>query len=171
MGKNIVQVQAWLEKYYPESAPSKTTIKRWLADFKRGCTDTDDAQRPSRSNEAVIVENIENTLKIIMGNRQVKLQEIAGILKLSKVSIYIIIHGHLCIKKLFSKWVLRLLTTEQKQQRQDNSKSCLEMFMRNKKDFLRWYMTMDETWIQYFTPESKQQSVKWCADGESQTKI
>ena len=59
MGKNIVQAQAWLEKYYPNSAPSKTTIKRWFADFKHGRTDTDDAKRTGRPNEAVISENIE----------------------------------------------------------------------------------------------------------------
>ena len=45
MGKNTVQAQQWLEKCYPECAPSKTTICWWYADFKRGRTDTDDAKR------------------------------------------------------------------------------------------------------------------------------
>ena len=39
MEKNTVQAQQWLEKCYPDCAPSKTTICRWYADFKRGRTD------------------------------------------------------------------------------------------------------------------------------------
>ena len=72
--------------------------------------------------------------------------------------------------KVFSKWVPRLLTMEQKQQRVDDSESCLSLFTRNKHDFLRRYVTMDETWIHHFTPESKRQSAEWRAAGESRPK-
>nr|XP_040566407.1 uncharacterized protein LOC121116227 [Lepeophtheirus salmonis] len=98
---------------------------------------TDDAERLGRPNVAVIPENIEKTLKIIMGNRKVKLQKMADALKLSKGSIYSIIHKHLGMKKLFSKWVPRLLTPKQKQQREDDSKNCWEMYTRKKKKILR----------------------------------
>ena len=39
-----------------------------------------------------------------------------------------------------------------------------------KKDFLSRYVTMDETWIHHFTPESKRQSAEWRAAGESRRK-
>ena len=45
MKKNTVQAQQWLEKYYGDSASSKTTICRWYAEFIRGRTDTEDAER------------------------------------------------------------------------------------------------------------------------------
>ncbi|QQP41991.1 Putative DD34D transposase [Caligus rogercresseyi] len=170
MGKNTVQTKAWLEKCYPDSAPSKTTIKRWFTNFKSGRTNTDDAERPGRPNEVVFPENVEKTLKIIMDNRKVKLQEIADTLKLSKGSVFTIIHEYLNMKKLFSKWVPRLLTPEQKQQRVDDSRSCLGVFTQNKKEFFRRYITMDETWIHHYTPESKRQSAEWCVDGESRPK-
>jgi len=32
------------------------------------------------------------------------------------------------------------------------------MFQRNPDEFLRRFITMDETWIHYFTPETKEQS-------------
>nr|XP_040579897.1 uncharacterized protein LOC121128383 [Lepeophtheirus salmonis] len=120
MVKNTVQAQAWLEKCYPDSAPSKTTLKRWFADFKRGRTDIDDAERPGWPNGAVITENIEKPLNIIMGNGKMKLQEIADTWKLSKSSVCTIIHKHLGMKKMLH-------------QRKDYSKKCLEMFTRNKK--------------------------------------
>ena len=45
MKKNTVQAQQWLEKCYGDSAPSKTIICRWYAEFKRARTDTEDAER------------------------------------------------------------------------------------------------------------------------------
>ena len=63
-------------------------------------------------------------------------------------------YGHLSMRKLCSKWVPHLLTVDQKQQRVDDSERCLELFQRNKKDFLMRYVTMNETWIHHYTPES-----------------
>ena len=57
-------------------------------------------------------------------------------------------------------WVPRLLTVDQKQQRVDDSKRCLQLFQRNKKEFLRKYLIMDETWIHHFTPVSTQLSAE-----------
>jgi len=37
-------------------------------------------------------------------------------------------------RKLYSKWVPRLLTVDQKQERVDDSKQSLAMFKRNKPD-------------------------------------
>jgi len=45
MGKNTVSAKTWLDKCYPDSAPSKATVERWFADFKRGRTDTNDAEQ------------------------------------------------------------------------------------------------------------------------------
>ncbi|EFN76070.1 hypothetical protein EAI_03872, partial [Harpegnathos saltator] len=42
-------------------------------------------------------------------------------------------------------------------QRVGDSAGCLEPFQRNKKDFLMRYVTMDETWIRHYTPESNRQ--------------
>ena len=33
-----------------------------------------------------------------------------------------------------------------------------------------WYVTMDETWIYYYTPESNWQSAEWTAKGENRPK-
>ena len=64
----------------------------------------------------------------------------------------------------------RLLTPYKKQQRVDDSERCLELFKRGKNDFLRWYVTMDETWIDHYTPETKKSSADWTAAGESRPK-
>ena len=53
MKTNTVQAQQWLQKCYPDSAPSKRTICYWFAEFKRGRTDTDDGEHAGRPIEAV----------------------------------------------------------------------------------------------------------------------
>ena len=170
MGKNTVQAKQWLDKCYSDSAPSTTTVKRWYADFKRGRTDTNDAERSGRPNSAVVPENIKKVHKIVLADRKLKLREIAEELKISEGSVFTILHEHLSMRKLCSKWVPRLLTVDQKQQRVEDSECCLELFKRDKKDFLRRYVTMDETWIHYYTPESKRSSAEWTAAGESRPK-
>lgn len=87
--------------------------------------------------------------------------EIPDTLKIS------ILYEHLGMRKLCSKWVTRLLTVDQKQQRVDDSEHCLDLFKRNKKDFFMRYVTMDETWIHHYTPESNPQSTEWTATCES----
>jgi hypothetical protein len=53
--------------------------------------------------------------------------------------------------------VPRLLTADQKSTGMKISEQCLERFNKNKTDFLRRLITMDETWINHYTPESKKQ--------------
>ena len=64
----------------------------------------------------------------------------------------------------------RVGSVDQKQQDVDNSERCLQLFPRNKKEFLHKYMTMDETWIHHFTLDSNQQSNEWTAAVESHPK-
>ena len=63
MGKNTIQEKQWLEKCYPDSAPSRQMVKKWFANFKRGRTNTDDAERSDRQNSAVVPENIKKSTK------------------------------------------------------------------------------------------------------------
>ena len=62
------------------------------------------------------------------------------------------------------------LTADQKHTRMKISEQCLEHFNRNKTDFVRRFITMDEAWIHHYTPESKQQSEQWTEAGCSAPK-
>ena len=88
-------------------------------------------------------------------------------MRISEGSVLTILHEHSSMRNLCSKWVLCLLTVYQKQQHIDDSKCCLQLFQYNKKDFLCKYVTVDETWIHHFTPESNLLSAEWTAAGEN----
>lgn len=128
------------------------------------------AKRSGRPKEAIIPENVDKVLKMVRANRKVKIREIADTLKISSGSVFTILHEHLGMKKLLAKWVPRLLTPDQKAQRVEDSQHCLDLLSHNKMDFFRRYVTMDETWIHHYTPESKQQAAEWRADDENRPK-
>ena len=66
MKKNTVETKQWLDKYYPNSAPSRQMIEKWIFELKRGRTSTNDAERSGRPNEAVIPENIKKIHKLVI---------------------------------------------------------------------------------------------------------
>ena len=124
---------------------NQSTIIDWYAEPKRGCTNTDDAQRSGRPKSAVVLENIIKAHKIVWGDRKLKLREIFDTLKILEGSVFTILYESLGMSKLFSKWEPCWVTSDQTQQRIEDSERCLELFKRGKKDFLRRYVTMDET--------------------------
>ena len=57
-----------------------------------------------------------------------------------------------------ARWVPRLLTPDNKSNRDINSEQCLTLtlFKRNPKEFLRRFVTVDETWIHWYAPQTKE---------------
>ena len=164
--KNTVGAKVWLDKHYSDSAPGKSTVEKWFAKFKRGEMNTEDDARSGRPREAVTDENIKKVHKIIFSDRKVKLDDIPETLNISKERVGHIVNEHLAMRKLCAKWVPRELTIHQKQQRIDDSELCLKMLDSNKTEFMRRFVTMDETWLRHFTPESNRQSAEWSARDE-----
>jgi histone-lysine N-methyltransferase SETMAR len=101
---------------------------------------------------------------------QMKVREIAETIGISKECVGYILHEQLDMIKLCTRWVPHLLTADKKCTRMKISEQCLECFNKNKTDFVRQFITLDETWIHHYTPESKQQSKQWTEAGCSAPK-
>ena len=71
----------------------------------------------------------------------------------------------LVMRKLSARWLPHLLTADHKRARMIASEQCLGMFQRNSKEFLRRYVTVDETRIHYYTTETKSRS-KMCTGSD-----
>jgi len=107
---------------------------------------------------------------MILDDWQMKVHETAETIGISKECVGYILHEELDMKKLCTRRVPRLLTADQKHTRMKISEQCLERFNKNKTDFVRRFITMDETWIHHYTPESKRQSKQWTEAGCSAPK-
>lgn len=95
---------------------------------------------------------------MVFDDRRLKVRELADTVGISKSAVHRILTENLEMRKLCARWVPRLLSMEQKQRREDVSIECLAMFHSNKVEFFRRFITMDETRVHHFTPETKEQS-------------
>ena len=60
----------------------------------------------------------------------------------------------------------RLLSEDNKRNRVVDSEAILALFHRDHGEFLRRYITVDETWIHHYTPETKEESKQWVFEGD-----
>jgi len=74
------------------------------------------------------------------------------------------------MRKLSAKWVPKCLNADQKRQPCQSSEQLLEFFRRDPNDFLSRLVTMDETWLYHYDPETKQQSMEWRHSGSARPK-
>lgn len=106
-----------------------------------------------------------NIHEMVLADRKVKVRELAVTTKISTEPTRHILGNILHMKKLSCRWVLRMLTPNQKHERESTSKECLDLLMRNRADFWRRLVTVDETWIHYYTLENRE-----AAEGSSMDK-
>jgi transposase len=90
------------------------TVTRWISRFKEGIEDLQDFQRPGRPITAVTSQNIELVRCLIEGNVHISYKQIEAELSLYPASINEIIHSHLKMRKIASRWVPYELTAAQK---------------------------------------------------------
>lgn len=97
-----------------------------------------------------------------MDDRRIKVREIAEALGILKECVcHMNLTEKLGMRKLFVRWVPCLLILGQKRIGMNISKTPLERFKRNKSDFWRRLVTVDEIWVHHYIPESKEQSKQW----------
>ncbi|XP_029155672.1 uncharacterized protein LOC114928587 [Nylanderia fulva] len=154
-GNTPTQIKDELDSVYGDSAPSFTTVKFWAAEFKRGRKSLGDDERSGRPKTATTDENIAKVHQMVLDDRRIKVREIAEVMNMSKERVCRILNQHLGMRKLSARWVPRLLTLDQKRVRMNISNALLAQFRRNKSEFWRRLITVDETWIHHYTPETK----------------
>ncbi|QQP52895.1 Putative mariner transposase [Caligus rogercresseyi] len=133
--------RAKLDKYYGDSAPSISMVKKWFTEFRCGRTSTIDAERSGRPVEVATPETIQKIHDMVLADRRLKVREIVEAIGISHGSVVSILKDHLAMKKLSARWVPRLLTIDHKRNRVTTSMECLALFNRNKDEFFRRFVT------------------------------
>ena len=115
-------------------------------------------ERSGRPKTATTDENIGKVHQMVLDDRRIKVREIADVMNMSKERVCQILNQHLGMRKLSARWVPCLLTVNYKLVRINISNPPLAQFRRNKSEFWRQLITVDETWIHHYTPETKKYS-------------
>ena len=155
-----------LTSTFGDEAPSFATVKRWYNEFNRGRHSLTDEIREGRPKSVVVQENIDAVQNLILEDRHVTYCEIEATIGISSTSIHKILHDHLAVRKVCSRWIPHNLTKTQKDARVDWCKQMLNKFNRGASKDVYKIVTGDESWIYAYEPERKQQSTVWVFQDE-----
>lgn len=155
-----------LTSTFGDEAPSKTTVYHWFSEFNRGRSVLTDEVKEGRPKSVVVPQNIDAVRELIMQDRHVTYREIEASLGISMTSIYKILHEHLAVKKICSRWIPHNLRIDQKRARVDWCKKMLRKYNQGASKAVYNIYTGDESWIYAYDPETKQQSTVWVFQDE-----
>ncbi|GBP18735.1 Putative uncharacterized protein FLJ37770 [Eumeta japonica] len=111
--KIITETKEKLDKYYGDSVPSISMVKKWFTEFRCGRTSTSDAERSSSGPKEVITPEIVDKIhERILDDRRMKVRELAHAVGISNERVHHILHEYLDMRKLSARWVPRLLTLD-----------------------------------------------------------
>ena len=151
-GLNESQTLERLTQAFGDLAPSGTTV---FTEFKRGRTSLKDEERSGRPTSVVTEETISAVEALIKEDPCRTYKDIEGALGMSSPSVSTILHQHLRVRIISSRWVPHHLSDGLKCTRVE---WCTEMLKRfNNGDSLRVsdIVTGEETWMYQFDLETK----------------
>ncbi|XP_029655230.1 protein GVQW3-like, partial [Octopus sinensis] len=140
------------------NAPSYATVKRWVNVFQRGRERVKDDPRRERPPTATTKDKLDLDLGLIIQDRRISCHQIAERLGFSTERTDNIVTKYIKFSKVSARWVPPLLTPEQKRTRCTLSMSNVELFQTDEENFLARFITMVESWVHHYQPETKEQS-------------
>ena len=93
-------------------------------------------------------------------DRCVSIETISAQFDVSIGTVYIIIREELKMRKICAKFVPRAPREDQKERRCHDSREMVEL-INSDLAVLDALVTCDESWINYYDPETKRQSTQW----------
>ena len=141
-----------------------------MAQFRRGDFSNCGAPRPGRPKTVTTPKIIDQIHELILKDRRISAKSIADQLGISREWVRSIIQrrfGHV--------EALREVGPDMPERGSKTStvpvvRANFGIFRRDPNDFLSRLVTMDETWIYHYDPETKQQSMEWRHSGSPRTK-
>uniref|UniRef100_A0A3B5B8J3 Mos1 transposase HTH domain-containing protein n=1 Tax=Stegastes partitus TaxID=144197 RepID=A0A3B5B8J3_9TELE len=127
LGMSAKETLKILQKAYGKEAMSRSRCFVWHSRFKMGRTSLDDDDRPGRPSTSTTPENVQEIEEIVRQDRRLTIKEIAHMVNMSFGTVQAILTSNLNLHRVAAKFVPRLLTPEQKQQRiflNSNKHSC-----------------------------------------------
>ncbi|XP_075217801.1 histone-lysine N-methyltransferase SETMAR-like [Lycorma delicatula] len=160
-GMKPAKIICRMQQQYGESCLSGSKIYEWIDRFKNGKFSLWNEQCQGRPSTSKTNENIEAVKQMILGNRRITVDDTASELNISHGSAFSIIHDFLNFRKVCARWIPHQLTRIHKQNRLKISQKLLKRYEDEEDSFLKRIVTVDETWVYHFEPESKRQSLVW----------
>ena len=157
-----------LRSVYRDECPSQRTIYSWVAQFKHGRTSVFDEACTGRPTE-IPKTKTDELKRIIQSDRRITTRTLADKLNVSKGSLGTLMQN-VGVRKLCSRFVPRFLTADMCQTRIQCCTKNLEVYEELGERLIRNIVTMDETPLSLYIPQSKQESREWKFPGEERSR-
>jgi len=139
---------------------SRTQCYEWFKHFKEGRMSVSEDPRPGRPSTSTNDDHVERDCAVICGNHCLTVQEVGDEVGISIGSCHQIFTENLTMRRVSAKFLLCLLTDNQKENRVEISLELLASANGNE-SFLKNVITGDETWVYGYDVETKMQSSQW----------
>jgi len=115
--KSAKETHKMLKLVYGDAAVTMKTVYKWLERFRNSCESIEDEERSGRPSKSKTQENVERVREMIRSSRRLTIREISEDLNIFYGSVQNILSTDLNMRQVSAKFVPRVLTVEQKQQR------------------------------------------------------
>ena len=163
-GTEIIQA---LQTVYKDDAPNKICVYKWIKRFGDGREADEDVEGYGRPTTSKNNEKIDIARNLVKEDGRLTVYQIAETVGISIGSAQSILHDNLCLSKLSARWVPKALRPNQLNLKTELSTAILLKIQADEDRFFDGIITVDETWIYQYDPESKQQSKQWFPRGSS----
>lgn len=168
-GLSKKETMVMLQKAYGDKAMKKTAMYKWYARFLEGQQSIHDDQRCGRPK--LVTSNHVTVIKDLLdSDRRITIREIQERSDFSVGTIHTILHKELNMRRLCARWIPKMLTDKQKEERVRCCELFVKRFQQEGERFLERIVTVDETWISLYEPETKSQSTMWKTPGSPSPK-
>jgi len=160
LGKTGAETYEMLQATFGESCLSRSKTFEWYSRFKSGRRSFEDDPGPGRPSTSHTEETVAHVREIIRADRCLTIREVAEEVRIAFGTCQKILTEDVQMRRVTAKFVPRLLTAEQK----DNRRSvCTDLCdqAQNDPNFMSSVITGDECWVYGYDPETKQMSSQW----------
>lgn len=166
LNKEISEIHQDLVAISGPSAPSLRSVQRWVERFHGGWRDVKDLSRSGRPSTSLTVDIIAIVEKLVIEDPHATVEELADMSGVSAGSVHTILHEHLRMRKISSRWVPHMLSSAQKAERKEVAQSLLNKMHRWGEIGLKTIVTGDESYMYYHNPGSRIERMAWTSKGE-----
>lgn len=128
--------------------------------FTEGRESAEDEPRAGRPSTSRTGDNAQRARHLLNSDRRLSVRMVAEKLGLDKMVVHKIISEDLGMRKICAKLVPKVLTEQQKENREAVAKDLLERIEEDPQ-FFDNVITGDESWFFEYDPETKRQSCEW----------
>ncbi|XP_053403130.1 histone-lysine N-methyltransferase SETMAR-like [Mercenaria mercenaria] len=159
--KSKNEVVREIKSTFGDSSMSKTRIYVWYDRFNNGWENAYDLPRSGWKVTSTHDKNVTRVKDLINSDRQLTVREICNKLNLSYGTVHTILKKKLNMRKVAARLIPKLLNCEQKKMRIEAARNFLHKYHALGEAFINSIVTVDETRIPLYNPETKQDSCIW----------